>query len=190
MTDDGLPTSPGYVPPVTAAWSLLGRPGVGHVRQRVEPDDHRHVRRGRRLHAAADGDRGRVEHDRQRGHHGRGRSADARRGVRSRRRRARPFAGVVARFTDADPNGTAGQFSATIDWGDGQTSAGVVAANGGGGFDVREDPGSSHTYAATGPYAVSVTVTDVDGASATSTAPPTCRSRRPTRRRRPRGPRS
>lgn len=77
-----------------------------------------------------------------------------------------PFTGVVGSFTDADPNGTADRFSATIDWGDGQTSPGQIVANGNG-FDVLEDPGSSHAYTVVGPYNVSIVVNDIDGATTT-----------------------
>ena len=48
---------------------------------------------------------------------------------------------VVAHFTDADPNGTVGDYTATITWADGQTSPGTVVVNDGG-FDVL----GSHTY--------------------------------------------
>ena len=48
-----------------------------------------------------------------------------------------PFTGVVASFTDADPNGVAGDYSASIYWGDGQTSTGTVTANGSGGFNCH-----------------------------------------------------
>src|SRR5205807_1408394 len=42
------------------------------------------------------------------------------------------FTGVVATFTDANPAGTAGEFTATINWGDGTSSAGAVSASNGG----------------------------------------------------------
>ena len=71
-----------------------------------------------------------------------------------------PFRGVVASFTDADPNGTAADFSGTISWGDGTTSAGTIAANGRGGFTVS----ASTTYAASGFYTVHVTISDAGGA--------------------------
>jgi hypothetical protein len=67
------------------------------------------------------------------------------------------FAGAVASFTDADPNGVVSDYAATIDWGDGQQSGGTVVANGAGGFDVQ----GTHTYAEEGDnYAVTVTVVD------------------------------
>ena len=39
------------------------------------------------------------------------------------------FSGQLATFTDADPNAAASDFTAMIDWGDGRTTAGTVAAN-------------------------------------------------------------
>jgi hypothetical protein len=74
-----------------------------------------------------------------------------------------PFNGVVALFTDADPNAVAGNYSATITWGDGHVSAGTVTANPTGGFNVA----GTNTYAAAGSYSVGVVVQDVGGASAT-----------------------
>ena len=70
-----------------------------------------------------------------------------------------PVAAVVATFGDADPNGTASDYTATIDWGDGSAaSAGTVAASGGG-FSVS----GSHSYATLGPYTVTTHVCDVGG---------------------------
>src|SRR5207253_725124 len=63
------------------------------------------------------------------------------------------FSGVVASFSDADPNGTSTDYSATIKWGDGQTSAGTVTANGSGGFDVS----GTNTYAEEGNASITVT---------------------------------
>ena len=76
-----------------------------------------------------------------------------------------PFTGTVATFTDADPNGIAGDYVATINWGDGITSTGSVVANSSGGFMVT----GSHTYAEEGSYTVSVTISDA-GKSATAGA--------------------
>ena len=72
------------------------------------------------------------------------------------------FSGVVASFTDANPNATAADYTATITWGDGQTSAGIITANGGGSFNVA----GVNTYAEEGFYAVTVTIRDMGGASA------------------------
>src|SRR5439155_663913 len=65
-----------------------------------------------------------------------------------------PFTGLVASFTDSNPARTATDFTATITWGDGNTSAGAIAANAGGGFDVT----GTNTYAEEGTYAVTVTI--------------------------------
>src|SRR2546422_79282 len=47
------------------------------------------------------------------------------------------FSGVVASFTDDDPAGTATDYTASITWGDGHTSAGTAAANTRGTATVR-----------------------------------------------------
>ena len=62
-------------------------------------------------------------------------------------------------FTDADGTLGAGSFSATITWGDGATSSGVVASNGVGGFSVS----GTHTYADEGSYPTSVSVSVTGG---------------------------
>jgi fibronectin type III domain protein len=73
---------------------------------------------------------------------------------------------TVATFTDADPNGVASEYTASINWGDGSSStAGTVSAAAGGGFEVK----GSHTYAAAGRYTTSVAISDVGGAKATAT---------------------
>ncbi len=73
---------------------------------------------------------------------------------------------TVATFTDADPNGVASDYTASIGWGDGTAStAGTVSAAAGGGFEVK----GSHTYAAAGRYTTTVTIDDVGGAKATAT---------------------
>src|SRR5262249_18526922 len=55
-----------------------------------------------------------------------------------------PFQGAVATFSNADPFGSSASYSATITWGDGSTSAGVITAIGSGTFQVS----GPHTYAA------------------------------------------
>jgi ELWxxDGT repeat protein len=76
------------------------------------------------------------------------------------------FTGVVASFTDADPHGTASEYTATINWGGGHTSAGTIAADGHGGFTVT----GTYTYAADGVYPVGVTVHDAGGSSVTASS--------------------
>jgi len=61
---------------------------------------------------------------------------------------------LVGTFTDADTALGASAFSATINWGDGHTSAGKVVTNKSGGFNVL----GSHVYAASGAYAVKVSI--------------------------------
>jgi hypothetical protein len=76
------------------------------------------------------------------------------------------FSGVLATFTDADPNGTLSDYSATIDWGDGTaSSAGTVSSGSGGQFVVS----GSHTYAALGQFTVKVSIADVGGSTAIAT---------------------
>jgi len=74
-----------------------------------------------------------------------------------------PFSGVVATFTDANTANTPGDFTATIDWGDGTTTAGIVSG-GAGSFTVS----GSHTYASAGSYPVTVTLTDDAPGTATA----------------------
>jgi hypothetical protein len=78
-----------------------------------------------------------------------------------------PFSGKVAFFTDADPQGVLGDYLATIDWGDGQTSPGTISLGGPspGAFTVT----GSHTYLEEGAYTPKVTVTDVGGSTVSNT---------------------
>jgi hypothetical protein len=71
---------------------------------------------------------------------------------------------TVATFADADPNGTVTDYSASIAWGDGKSSAGAVSANGSGGFTVS----GTHTYAVLGPYTVAVSIKDAGGSQASA----------------------
>jgi len=75
----------------------------------------------------------------------------------------------VAAFSDADPNGTASDYIATIDWGDGTVpDVGTVASDGAGGFTVSGD----HTYEDRNldGYTVTVVVCDTGGSSVTLTS--------------------
>jgi RHS repeat-associated protein len=78
------------------------------------------------------------------------------------------FSGTVATFTDANPNPQLNDFTATIAWGDGQSSSATIVANGAGGFAVL----GSHTYADKANDTIKVTITDAGGSTtqANSTA--------------------
>ncbi len=73
---------------------------------------------------------------------------------------------TIATFTDADPAGTPADYTATINWGDGSSSAGTVGPAPGGGFAVA----GSHTYASGGAYQTSVAIGDAGGSTATATS--------------------
>src|SRR5262249_15375114 len=61
-----------------------------------------------------------------------------------------PFTGAVATFTNPDPFGSAGSYTALIMWGDGSTSAGTITGSG------TLAVSGPHTYPDPGSYAVSV----------------------------------
>lgn len=74
------------------------------------------------------------------------------------------FSGTIASFTSPD---ALANFSATITWGDGSTSAGTVATGSPAGtFTVT----GMHTYATPGSYAPSILISDSAGASSTATS--------------------
>ncbi len=76
-----------------------------------------------------------------------------------------PLAPVLDTFTDTDPSSIPGDFTATIDWGDGTRSAGTIASGPGGTFVVT----GSHAYSEAGNYTAEVTVADF---ATPSTSPP------------------
>jgi hypothetical protein len=78
------------------------------------------------------------------------------------------FSGIVASFADSNPFSSAGDFTATITWGDGQTSVGTIAAN-------PQAPGhftisGSNTYADARLFSVRVTIADRAGATASASS--------------------
>jgi hypothetical protein len=81
----------------------------------------------------------------------------------------RPFTGVVATFSDADPNANAKDYTATINWGDGHLTNGTIAADGLGGFSVT----GTNTYATAGAFPVSVDVADFGGGPGVGGSSPT-----------------
>ena len=74
------------------------------------------------------------------------------------------FSGGVAAFTATSPTAAASDFTATIDWGDGTTTAGTVTAGGAGGFLVS----GSHQYAEEGSQTVTVTIHDASSNTITA----------------------
>lgn len=74
---------------------------------------------------------------------------------------------TVARFTDADPGAKAADYVATIDWGDGTTTAGAITADASSPtvFFVT----GSHTYAEEGPFTVTTTILDQGGSFVSTT---------------------
>jgi hypothetical protein len=74
------------------------------------------------------------------------------------------FSGNVATFADANPFGTTADFTASINWGDASTSAGVVTGPVGGPFTVS----GTHTYATLGNHTITVSISDDGGSTATA----------------------
>lgn len=79
-----------------------------------------------------------------------------------------PYCDATATITDGNPYGWAGDFTATIDWGDGTNSWGNVVWVSAGHFAVQ----SCHSYADLGPHTLTTTINDESTfvAAVTSTA--------------------
>ncbi len=75
------------------------------------------------------------------------------------------FTGVAATFSDADPNANARDFTANINWGDGHSSNGTIAADGHGGFNVI----GTNIYASAGAFPIAVHIQDFGGSFFTVT---------------------
>ena len=75
------------------------------------------------------------------------------------------ISGPVAAFTDSDLTATAGVFTASVDWGDGSSSAGTITG-GAGSFSVA----GSHTYAGSGWHTITTTITGSEGSTASATS--------------------
>jgi hypothetical protein len=78
------------------------------------------------------------------------------------------ISGTIATFVDTYALGQTAEFTASIDWGDGTVTTGVISQPGGAGtpFLVTD----SHAYAQAQSYDISVTVSEPGGATSTSTA--------------------
>jgi hypothetical protein len=81
----------------------------------------------------------------------------------------RTFTGVVGTFSDLDPNGVAKDYTATVNWGDGHLSNGVVTADGKGGFNAT----ATNTYGTPGAFPVTVDVADFGGGPGVGGSAPT-----------------
>jgi hypothetical protein len=76
------------------------------------------------------------------------------------------YAALGATFTDADPNGQVADYTANINWGDGNTSTVKVYKNPfGKGFVLA----GLHQYASKGTYSVTLTVSDAGGSQVSKT---------------------
>lgn len=69
---------------------------------------------------------------------------------------ATDFSGTVATFTDANTNRLLTDYSATINWGDGTITTGIILPDGSGGFSVT----GTHSYGDEGTENVSVAISD------------------------------
>jgi hypothetical protein len=81
------------------------------------------------------------------------------------------FTGPTTNFTDADPGATSSDYVASIDWGDGTTSAGTIVTSASG-FTVN----GTHTYKSAGAYPMKVSIVDAASPAvvnpASTVAPP------------------
>ena len=80
-----------------------------------------------------------------------------------------PLTAAVATFTDTNPDGTVGDFTAgtTINWGDGTAATSATITESGGVFTVS----GTHTYTEEGSYTPIVTIVDDGGSTTTATSP-------------------
>jgi hypothetical protein len=77
------------------------------------------------------------------------------------------FTGTLATCVDTDPGGLAGDYIATINWGDGTTSSGSIQPDpSGSGFAVI----GSHTYPSSGSYAPKILIQSYQNARAQTTS--------------------
>jgi hypothetical protein len=73
------------------------------------------------------------------------------------------FTSTLATFSSADTSATAGDFTASIDWGDGAQGTGTITPASGGGFTLS----GSHSYPTAGLHIAVVAITATGGGSAT-----------------------
>jgi PKD repeat protein len=82
------------------------------------------------------------------------------------------YAALGATFTDADPNGQVSDYTASINWGDGNTTTVRVYKNP---FGQSFVLGGLHQYARKGTYSVTLTIADAGGSQVTKTVSVTIR---------------
>jgi hypothetical protein len=76
-----------------------------------------------------------------------------------------PFSGTVGSFTDGDPGSIVGDYSASVDWGDGSAlDASATVAAAGSSFAAQ----GAHTYTAAGTFPVKVYIADEPSATSSS----------------------
>ncbi len=82
------------------------------------------------------------------------------------------YSGTLGGFTDSDTGGATSQFTAVINWGNGQFSAGTLVANGydGSGHPKFQVQGSGALYATAGTYTITILVIGPGGSTTTLTA--------------------
>ena len=73
--------------------------------------------------------------------------------------------GTVATFSSSDSSDVPGNFTATINWGDGASTAGAIAGSGGS-FTVT----GTHAYSSSGSFPITVTITRTSNTQNTGTA--------------------
>ncbi len=74
---------------------------------------------------------------------------------------------TLATFTDGNPSASLSDYTATINWGDGSgNQTATIADSGVGVFSI----GGAHNYNQTGTYTATITVTDINGATQTTTS--------------------
>ncbi len=78
-----------------------------------------------------------------------------------------PYTSALTTFTDSDGDTAAGDFSATVYWEDGTTSAATITANGQGGFTVT----SGHAFTQPGSTTITIAITEQGGSQALVTVP-------------------
>jgi hypothetical protein len=74
------------------------------------------------------------------------------------------FTANMANFTDASGSDNIASYAAYVDWGDGSVTAGLIAPDGSGGYNVS----GTYAYAAAGSYTITVTIVDEAGSTATT----------------------